>query len=72
VMAADDGSPQTPMRALAPFLAADDRLWRRLLDLHVADRTGHCAGCRSATGGAPVWPCTLRALALEVQAISRG
>jgi hypothetical protein len=61
----------TPVQVMAQYLAADDHVWRRLLALHVADGTGHCAGCRSATGGTPVWPCTLRALGLEVQAISR-
>jgi hypothetical protein len=66
-MTPNDGGVQV----LAQYLAADDHVWRRLLALHVADSTGHCAGCRSATGGAPVWPCTLHALALEVRAINR-
>jgi hypothetical protein len=61
----------TPVRVWAQYLAADDHVWRRLLALHVADSTGHCAGCRSATGGTPVWPCILHALALEVRAINR-
>ena len=61
-------SAGVPVRVLAQYLAADDHVWRRLLALHVEDGTGHCAGCRSAAGGTPVWPCTLYALALEVQA----
>jgi hypothetical protein len=62
---------RAPVRVMAQYLATDDHVWRRLLGLHVADGTGHCAGCRSAVGGAPVWPCTLYALAVEVRAIRR-
>jgi hypothetical protein len=67
-MTPDDAGVSVPV--LARYLVGDDQVWRRLLARHVADNTGHCEGCRSATGGTPVWPCTLYALAVEVRALN--
>lgn len=66
-MTGSDRPAQSPAQMIGQLLCTDERAWRRLLDLHVADRTGHCAGCQSSAGGAPVWPCTLRAGAEEAR-----
>lgn len=51
-------------------LLAAGGAWRTLLDRHVADSGGRCRGCRSSSGGAPVWPCALRAIAEEARRIA--
>ncbi len=45
--------------ALAEVLAEMPIVWRRLLDAHHADATGRCRGCRTQSGPAIPWPCTL-------------
>lgn len=43
--------------------------WRPLLDQHVRDHSGHCAGCRPSSGASPVWPCGLWSIAKEAELI---
>ncbi|MBV9314489.1 MAG: hypothetical protein JO100_12320 [Pseudonocardia sp.] len=45
--------------------------WKPLLERHVADQTGHCAGCRSPSSGAPVWPCMLWTIADAARHLAR-
>jgi hypothetical protein len=46
-------------------------VWRRLLEVHVADRLGRCAGCATAGGSGARWPCTLHAAAAEAERLGR-
>ena len=63
--------PDGLIAAAALFLVGSGpQAWRGMLDQHVPDRTGHCAGCRSQTHGSPLWPCTLRAIAESARDIA--
>lgn len=50
---------------VAVIADGDPGVWMRLRADHVAGPDGHCHACRSSNGAAPVWPCTLRAIADE-------
>jgi hypothetical protein len=49
------------IHSIAEILAVayPDAAVRQLLAEHIADASGHCSGCRSATSASPVWPCRL-------------
>ena len=55
-------------RALAPL----PEVWRRLLQLHVADGSGRCRACTAASRPAAVWPCALRIIADQAAAEHAG
>lgn len=52
---------------VAVQLAAMPGVWLRLLEVHVPDRLGRCAGCTPAGGSGTRWPCTLHAAASEAE-----
>lgn len=59
------------IHGVAKILAeVDPGAWRRLLAEHTADHSGHCRACRPSSGAAPVWPCSLRAIADEAERIT--
>ncbi|MGI9004292.1 MAG: hypothetical protein ACR2GH_22015, partial [Pseudonocardia sp.] len=62
-----NGQLPAPPSEIARLLAPDPALWRKLLDRHRADASGHCGGCASTAVGASVWPCTLRMIAEAAQ-----
>jgi hypothetical protein len=52
----------TPMSALATFIAANPGLAETLLADHVDDGNGHCRACAvGAQRGYHRWPCTIAA-----------
>jgi hypothetical protein len=58
--------------ALAAEIAAIPGVAARLIALHTADSTGHCAGCVWWDRPRPVYPCAIRQAAtraLHIQAI---
>jgi len=63
--------PQDPTVMAALLLVnSGPAAWQGLLAAHVSDRSGHCSGCSSTAAGAPVWPCTLRAIAEIAQQLA--
>ena len=52
---------------VAVELAAMPGVRRRLLEVHVPDRLGRCAGCTTSGGSGVRWPCTLHAAAAEAE-----
>jgi hypothetical protein len=55
---------------LASVISGMPEVWTRLLEGHVPDERGRCAACRNASTAGVPWPCTLRVIAEDAQAIS--
>jgi hypothetical protein len=55
---------------LASVISGMPEVWTRLLHRHVPDERGRCADCRNASTAGVPWPCTLRVIAEDAQAIS--
>jgi len=64
---ADEG-----INPLASVISEMPEVWTRLLKRHVPDSRGRCADCRNASTAGVPWPCTLRVIAEDAQAISAG
>jgi hypothetical protein len=59
------GDPLTEFLSELPTLAAT------LLDVHIADQHGDCAGCASQVRSVR-WPCQIRDMALEASETRRN
>ncbi|MGI5127544.1 hypothetical protein ACQEVB_12100 [Pseudonocardia sp. CA-107938] len=51
------------IREAARLVAGQAGAAELLLDIHVADRSGRCRGCRQHDRPTPLWPCVLVAIA---------
>ncbi|HLU59139.1 MAG TPA: hypothetical protein VKZ81_27065 [Pseudonocardia sp.] len=56
-----------PVGGIADLMSGMPEVWRRLLAVHVPDRLGRCACCRTASGSGERWPCSLHQIAREAQ-----
>lgn len=65
-----DNDPTPSSWAFAEELAQMPTSWTRLLDTHHADAGGRCRGCRTQSGPAQPWPCTLYRAAAHARRIA--
>lgn len=60
-----NGVMTVALRSLASEMAEQPGLPAGLLDVHVDDGTGHCAGCKWWDRPRPVHPCSTRSVAVR-------